>query len=142
MEKLSMYKPKLEQKMLAGGPHSDSIGSIMTRYNYNNFIEILNTSGIDPDLEVDDDKLKDFQIRIDSYLNAHAPDDADLRLYIKGITAYLVFIARKPLHPPGLKFDNGAEVTKKGDVFYCGGRRAFIKDDLSLCRFCICRSPK
>jgi uncharacterized protein (UPF0305 family) len=139
MEKLSIFKSMIEQKILADGPDQNSISSIMTRYNYDNFIEILNTSRIDPDLEVDDVKLKELQYRIDHYLNIHAPNDADLKQYIKGISTYLVFIAKKPLHPPGLKFDNGAEITKKGDLYYCDGKRMFIKDDLSLCKFCICK---
>jgi|SRR5271157_788492 len=140
MEKLSMYRSKIELKMLTDSEDSNSISSLMTKYNYDNFIEILNVSGDNLDFEVDEGKLKDFQYRIDNYLNIYAPDDTDLRLYIKGISTYLAFIAKRPLHPPGLKFNNGAEVFTKDNLFYCSGKRTFIKDNLSLCKYCVCRS--
>ena len=138
MEKLSAYKSKIEQKIL-DDKDSNSISSIMTRYNYDNFIEILGSNSIEPDFEVNDDRLKDFQHRIDSYLNTYVPDDADLQTYIKGISTYLAFIAKKPLHPPGLEFDNGARIIKKDSFYYCSGKRQFLKDDLSLCKYCVCK---
>jgi uncharacterized protein (UPF0305 family) len=135
---LSAYKSQIELKMSAD-KNNNSISSIMTRYNYDNFIEILNPDSLDSDFEVDDAKLKDFQHRIDSYLNIYVPDDVDLKTYVKGISTYLAFIAKRPLHPPGLEFANGARIIKKGNSYYCSGKRQFIKDDLSLCKFCVCK---
>ncbi len=138
LEKLSAYRSQIEQKILAD-TNSNSIGSIMTRYNYSTFNEIINSKSFDLNLEIDDDKLKDFQYRIDNYLNTYAPGEADLSLYIKCISTYLAFIVKKPLHPPGLEFSNSAKVFEKDGLFYCSGKRTFIKDDLSLCKYCICR---
>lgn len=139
MKKLSVYKSKIEQKILTGNEDSNSIGFLMTKYNYDNFIGILNSENIFPDFEIDDDKLRDFQHRLDNYLNLYAPDDADLKQYITCISIYLAFIVHRPLHPPGLEFSNGARVFEKDGLVYCSGKRTFIKEDLSLCKYCVCK---
>jgi uncharacterized protein (UPF0305 family) len=139
LEMLSSYRSLLKKK-LADDVNSSTIGSIMTRYNYDNFVEILDRDGIDPDFEIDDVKLNDFQYRIRHYLNTYAPEDADLQKYITCISTYLVFIAVRPLHPPGIEFSNGANVFEKDGSFYCSGKRTFIKEDLSLCKYCVCRA--
>jgi uncharacterized protein (UPF0305 family) len=138
MEKLSSYRPLIEQKIL-DDENARTISSLMTRYNYCNFVEILEGKGVTPDFEIDDEKLKDFQYRIGHYLNAYAPGDDDLNGYITGISIYLVFIAHRPLHPPGLEFSNGTGVFEKDGSFYCSGKAVFIKDNLSLCKYCICK---
>ena len=139
MEKLSVYKSTIEQKILADNKDSNSVSSLMTKYNYNNFTEILNVNNIILNFTIDADKLKDFQYRLNNYLELYASDDADLKRYITGISTYLTFIAKRPLHPPGLEFSNGAKVFEKDGLFYCSGKRTFIKDDLSLCKYCVCR---
>ncbi len=138
LEKLSAYKHLIEEKVLAEKDHN-SISSVMTRYNYGNFTEILNSDGSGPDFEVDDARLKDFRHRIDNYLSIYVPGDEDLKTYVKGISTYLAFIVKKPLHPPGLEFGNGARIVEKDGSYYCSGKRQFIKDDLSLCKYCVCK---
>jgi uncharacterized protein (UPF0305 family) len=138
LKTLSAYKSQIEQKVSAD-KDNNSISSIMTRYNYNNFIEIFSLDCLDTDFEVDEEKLRDFQHRIDSYLSIYMPDDADLKTYVKGISTYLVFIVKRPLHPPGLEFDNGSRIVQRDGSYYCSGKRQFIKDDLSLCKYCICK---
>jgi uncharacterized protein (UPF0305 family) len=138
MGKLSSYRSLIQQKMSAD-ENAGTISSIMTRYNYSNFIEILARKGIDQDFEIDDIKLNDFQRSIDHYLNTYAPDDVDLKTYITGISTYLAFIARRPLHPSGIEFSNNASVFEKNGCFYCSGKRTFIKENLSLCKYCVCR---
>ena len=138
MEKLSSYRSLIEQKLL-DEENAGTIGSAMTRYNYDNFIEILDSKAAVPDFEIDDVKLKDFQLRIGHYLHTYAPGDDDLIKYITSISTYLAFIAHRPLHPPGLEFSSGARVFEKDGSFYCSGKAMFIKDDLSLCKYCICK---
>src|SRR5208282_2498306 len=117
MENQSSYRSLIKQKMSAD-ENSGTISSIMTRYNYDNFTEIMGRKGIDQDFEIDDVKLNDFLRSIDYYLNTYAPEDADLKIYITGISTYLAFIARRPLHPPGIEFSNGAGVFEKDGFFY------------------------
>jgi uncharacterized protein (UPF0305 family) len=90
------------------------------------------------DEEVDAEELKDLQNRIDHYFSLYTPDDKDFKEFIKAISIYLTFIAKKPLHPPGIVFSNGEKVYKKDGTYFCTGKRIFIKDKLSLCKYCVC----
>lgn len=139
LETLVSYRTLIEQK-LRDDKEPGSIGSVMTRYNYSNFTEILCGKSVDLDFEVDEKKLEDFRHRIDNYLDLYAPGDEDLKKYVKGISTYLAFIARRPLHPPGIRFSSEATVFEKNGLYYCSGRRTFAKEDLSLCKYCICKA--
>ncbi len=131
---MEKYKPKMQNNR-----KNDSLNQIMSKYNLKNFNEIMNSSFDKLDEEVDEEKLKDLQNRIDHYFSLYAPDDEDFKEFIKAISIYLTFIAKKPLHPPGIVFSNGERVYKKDDVYYCTGKSIFIKDKLSLCKYCVCR---
>jgi|AGTN01.2.fsa_nt_gi Uncharacterized protein conserved in archaea len=141
LEALSAYVSFIRQKV-KDETGSNTIGSIMTRYNYENLIEILGKSSVDPDFEIDDEKLRDFRHRIGYFMDTYAPGENDLKTYITGISIYLAFIVKRPLHSPGLDFGNNMRVVKTGDSYYCGGKRQFIKDDQSLCVYCVCKSSR
>ena len=130
---MEKYKPEMQDS-----GEKDSLNRTMSRYNLENFNEILNSSCSGLDAEVDEEKLRDFQNRIDHYFSLYAPDDEDFKEFIKAISIYLVFIAKKPLHPPGIVFSNGERAYKKNKVYYCTGKHIFIKDKQSLCKYCVC----
>ena len=111
----------------------------MSKYNLENFNEAINSSFEGLDEEVDEKRLKDFQKGIDYYFSLYAPDDEEFKDFIKAISIYLTFIAKKPLHPPGIVFSNGKRVYKKENTYYCTGKNIFMKDKLSLCKYCVCR---
>jgi uncharacterized protein (UPF0305 family) len=136
--KLKKDMKKYKSKMLDNGKN-DSLNQIMSRYNLENFNAIMNTSLEELNEEVDEEKLKDLQNRIDHYFSLYAPDDEDFKEFINAISIYLTFVAKKPLHPPGIIFSNGKRVYKKDDVYYCTGKSIFIKDELSLCKYCVCK---
>lgn len=117
----------------------NSINSIMSRYNYENFQEILTSSINREDEDVDDFMVEDLKMRIDHYFSLYAPEDKSFREFIKIISTYLVFVAKKPLHPPGTVFKDGSRVYKGKDRYICTGKRKFMAEELSLCRYCICR---
>jgi uncharacterized protein (UPF0305 family) len=116
-----------------------SISTIMARYNHDNLLEILGRDSVSPDFEIGDGRLRDFRQRIGHYLDTYAPGDLDFKMYITGISLYLAFIAKRPLHPPGLESGNGPRIVKKGNSYYCSGKRQFINDDQSLCKYCVCK---
>jgi len=109
----------------------------MSRYNLENFDEILNSNPEELDDEVDEKELKDLEERIDYYFSLHASDDEEFKEFIKMISEYLIFIAKKPLHPPGIEFSDGNTVYKKGDSYHCTGKRVYIKEKNSICKHCI-----
>lgn len=130
---LSKMKP---HKRLSG--ENNSIHNTMSEYNFENFNEIINSSVKGSDDEIDEKKLDDFKEHIDHYFGLYAPEDTEFREFIKIVSIYLTFIAKKPLHPLGIIFSNGATVYQREDSYYCTGKSVFIKDNLSLCKYCIC----
>ena len=117
----------------------NSIHNKMSEYNLENFNQITNSSFTGSEEDVDEKKLNDFNESIDHYFKLYAPDDEEFKEFIKIISVYLTFIAKKPLHPPGIIFSNGATVYQRGNSFYCTGKEIFLKDNPSLCKFCICK---
>jgi uncharacterized protein (UPF0305 family) len=117
----------------------DSVNNKMSQYNLENFNQIINSSSVGYDEEVDEKKLDDFNESVDHYFKLNAPGNDEFKEFIKIISVYLTFIAKKPLHPPGIIFSNGARVFQRGNTFYCTGKEIFLKDNHSLCRYCICK---
>jgi len=138
---LKLKKDAKPYKELVKSPDKsdNSINSIMSRYNYENFQEILQASFKGEDEDLDDEKMEDLRMRIDHYFSLYAPDDEVFRDFIKIVSTYLVFIAKKPLHPPGTVFEDGSRVYKGKDSYICTGKRKFMAEELSLCSYCICR---
>lgn len=100
----------------------------------------MNSSPDDYAGEVDEENVKDMETRIDHYFQFHGTGDDEFKEFIKGISIYLSLIAGKPLHPPGIVFSNKTTVYEREGVYYCTGKKNFIKDELSLCKYCICHS--
>jgi uncharacterized protein (UPF0305 family) len=138
-KRMEQYKSKVKHNDSSFNEENMSIQNIMSKYNLETYNEIINSSYRELDDEVNEDELKDLKNRIDNYFRLHAPDDEEFREFIKIISLYLIFIAKKPLHPPDIKFSNGSIVYKKDNNFYCTGKKVFIKDELSLCKYCIAR---
>ncbi len=116
------------------------IHKTMSQYNQDNFQEIMNSSNGDYDGEVDMEDLKDMEARIDHYFQLHGSGDDKFKEFVKGISIYLTFVVSKPLHPPGIIFSNKTTVYENEGIYYCTGKKTFIKDELSLCKYCVCRS--
>ncbi len=133
------YKLKIKSNIKFIGGENHSIHLKMLEYNLKNSNEIINSSFEGLDYEVDEKKLDEFKGRIDHYFDLYAPDDEDFKEFIKIISIYLTFIAKKPLHPPGIIFSNGDTVYQSGDSYNCTGKSVFIKDNLALCKYCICK---
>jgi uncharacterized protein (UPF0305 family) len=121
---------------------ANSINDTISLYNLENFNEIMNFSFAGSDHEVDEEILDEFTECISQYFNRYAPDDEDFKEFIKIISIYLTFIAKKPLHPPGIIFSNGATVFKQNNSYYCTGKDVFINDEFSLCKYCVCKFTK
>lgn len=116
------------------------IPKTMSRYNLDNFQEIMKSSSDDYAGEVDVEDLKDMEVKIDHYFQLHGSGDDEFKEFIKGISIYLTFISCKPLHPSGIIFSNKTTVYENEGIYYCTGKKIFIKDELSLCKYCICQS--
>ena len=137
---ISMFKPRIKSSVGDSGQNLDPLNRMMSRYNQENFNEIINTTADRLDSEINEEKLDDFKARIDNYFDTYAPNQEEFKEFIRIISIYLSFIAKKPLHPPGIKFSNGFGVYLEGDSYYCSAKKVFIKDKLSLCKYCVAKT--
>jgi uncharacterized protein (UPF0305 family) len=125
-------------------PHgfSNDMISLVTRYDYYTYKEILSRKHTgSPSEIIDDDKVKDFKDRVDYYFEENSPGDNDYRDFIKYISLYLTFIVKKSLHPVGIK-TRDMTVTKENKTYYCTGKKKYIKDKNSLCKYCVSKSKR
>ncbi len=131
------FKPMIKQDIRE---NLDPLDRMMSRYNLDNYNEIINhtTEGLDE--KIDTEKLDDFTVRIDNYFDTYAPNQEEFKEFIRIISIYLTFIAKKPLHPPGIRFSDGSGVCLDGDSYYCSAKKVFIKDKLSLCKYCVAKT--
>ena len=140
--KLKSQNLKLKSQKGNNDENINSIHRVMSKYNRENFNEIMNLSPGEFDDEIDEETVNDFIECIDHYFKIHSPNDDVFKEFIKAISLYLSFVAKKPLHPPGIIFSDGSRVFKNQDAYYCTGKSVFIQDEFSLCKYCVCKQSK
>lgn len=87
--------------------------------------------------DIDSDVLLEFSTCIDRYMDENAPDQIDLKKYVRMVSIYLTFIVKKPLHPPGMIFSGGEKIISKDNYFYCSLKNKQLDQELSLCKYCV-----
>jgi uncharacterized protein (UPF0305 family) len=111
----------------------------IAKYNIGIFSELRNRNYEDTLEEIDHEKLEEFILRINQYMDEKAPNQTDLKEYIRIISTYLTFIAKKPLHPPRMIVDGNKKIFKKGDNYFCPMKSKYILEAMSLCKYCVCK---
>lgn len=66
-----------------------------------------------------------FRCRIGSYLDIHAQTDLGLKRYVKVVSTCLAFLAKRPLHLPGIELDGGIRIIKRGSYYCCNGKNSY-----------------
>jgi uncharacterized protein (UPF0305 family) len=132
--------PKELERLRASSGKGDDPVSAVAAYDYQAFQELLNRDMAPAGGTVDDAALAGFRELIDRYMDTNAPDDAAFKDYVRTVAVYLAFIARLPLHPPGMRFAGDKEIVLVEGTWRCPGKREFVRDPMSLCRYCVCRS--
>lgn len=113
------------------------IAAVMNRYNLEVFYEIKNRKDI-PVLEnIRPHVFKDFTFRIDRYMDENAPGQENFKRYIRLISTYLAFIAKKSLHPPGMVISEGIEIAYRNGEYYCPLKNKQLQERFSLCAYCV-----
>ena len=87
--------------------------------------------------DIDSDVLLEFSTCIDRYMDENAPDQIDLKKYVRMVSLYLTFIVKKPLHPPGMIFSDGEKIIRRDNYFYCPVKNKQLNQELSLCKYCV-----
>jgi uncharacterized protein (UPF0305 family) len=133
---IKQYQPFMKKMNLV---EKDHIQNIMSEFNLENFNRLMTSKFSGEDCEIDDKLLEDFKSSIDNYFQLYGPDDGEFKEFIKIISLYLTYIEKKPLHPVGIVFEGGYTIYQSGDSYYCTGKELFIKEDRSMCNYCVCK---
>ena len=121
----------LEQAIISGQAGDNGIASNDTR----NLFRGLRKYGL-----TNYSKTSDFKKRIDYNLKKWDVNQKDFIEFIKYISLYLFFIAKKPLHPVGTPFESDIKgVFEENGVYYCNSKKRYIKEDNSLCLYCVAK---
>ncbi|MFA5236549.1 MAG: DUF2115 family protein [Methanoregula sp.] len=136
------YIARIERENRGKREDPPSAISHLGDYNYATYTEIRSRDPVEPDFPVDPGAVKECEEALGWYLERYAPGNSELKIYVTALSLYLIFIARRPLHPPGMAFSDTIRITKRGDYYYCTGKRRYQDDPAALCHFCICRAKK
>lgn len=112
----------------------------LARYNLNKFSELQERDCPKISDEIDVVKLEDFSFRINTYMDKYAPGQTDLKEYTRIISTYLTFITKEPLHPPGMFVAEDQAIFENDGGYYCPAKSKHVLEDLSLCKYCVCKS--
>lgn len=112
----------------------------LARYNHKKFSELKERDCTDLSEEIDIEKLEDFTFRINKYMDEYAPDERDLKEYTRIVSTYLSFVAKEPLHSPGMFLTENQTIFEDAGVYYCPAKSKHILEEMSLCKYCVCRA--
>ncbi|AKB19002.1 DUF2115 family protein [Methanosarcina sp. WWM596] len=112
----------------------------LARYNRKKFSELKERDCSEISEEIDIGKLEDFTFRINKYMDEYAPNQSDLKEYTRIISTYLTFIVKEPLHPPGMYINENQTIFENDGVYYCPAKSKHILEEMSLCKYCVCRT--
>nr|WP_321498390.1 DUF2115 family protein [uncultured Methanolobus sp.] len=112
----------------------------LARYNRKKFSELKENVCPEISDEIDVGKLEDFTFRVNTYMDKYASGQKDLKEYTRIISTYLTFITKEPLHPPGMFVTENQAIFENGGVYYCPAKSKYVLDELSLCKYCVCKS--
>jgi len=136
---IARSRPGELERLQASPGKGDDTASLVAAYDYQSFRELIARDPASCGGEVDDAALADFRRRVDQYMDEHAPGSEAFKDYVRTVSIYLAFIARRPLHPPGLRLAGGKAIALVDGVWRCPGKREYAGDPESLCRYCVCR---
>lgn len=108
-------------------------------YNHKKFFELKERDCPEISEEIDIEKFQNFTFRINKYMDEYAPNQRDLKDYTRIICTYLTFIAKEPLHPPGIYVNENQTIFENNGVYYCPAKNKHVLEEMSLCKYCVCR---
>ncbi|MBW9220605.1 DUF2115 domain-containing protein [Methanothermococcus sp. SCGC AD-155-M21] len=105
------------------------------------FVNVLNEIRKKEECNIENFEIKDINLeklfnRIEKFKCGIKGEDSFIKLS-KIVVPYLIFIAKKPLHPVGTRFPGGKSIVKKNNKYLCPVKNK-QKNEYSLCEFCIC----
>ncbi len=117
--------------------YQDHLTKKLAEYNSNVYDDIYETIIID-DFDIKDDIIKKMKRDITFYFDKYGGGEDEHKRFAENISLYLALIAKKPLHP--YSENKKDEIYYSNGSYYCKGRMKYIRDEKSLCRYCICKN--
>ena len=121
----------------AGSP--EYINEMNALYNIETMLELKHNSGKNFGENIPNHYFMKFVDCINNYMDKYAPGQEDFKDYIRILNLYRTFVAKMPLHPPGMLLPGGHKIYKKGKDYFCTAKQQYIHDEESMCRFCIAK---
>ena len=100
--------------------------------------EILNLEATSFPGVVNDLKINDFRKDITVFLKKNGTGNQGFDHYIAIVSEYLALVAQQPLHPLEVRHLENAPPQDTDRRKYCSWKELYIKEKLSLCRYCNC----
>jgi uncharacterized protein (UPF0305 family) len=91
---------------------------------------------------VDDEEHRDLLTKISQQNDKSNPRQRAFLRFVTVVTPYLVFVAKRTIHPPGMIFPGGLMIISQGSEYYCPVRNKQSGVELALCDFCKCRDSE
>lgn len=136
-ENLNDYPIEYLKNKASDERYPDSIEKRLARYNSNVYDNIYGTL-ISDDFDINNNVIENITSDLEYYFENYGPCDRQSQDFIKNITLFLALIAKRPLHP--YTKNKNDDVYFSDGKYYCKNRIRFIKDENSLCRYCVCRN--
>lgn len=136
-ENLKDYPIEYIKNKVTDERYKDPLTKRLARYNSEAYDEIY-SGKIADDFEIKDNIIENISSDVDFYFERYAGGDEETREFTKNICLYLALIAKKPIHP--YSADKTGDVYLLDGNYFCKGRIRYLKDERSLCRYCICKN--
>lgn len=115
------------------------INEMNARYNLETMLELKHHSAGDFAENIPVFYYRKFVDCINGYMDKYAPGQEELKTYIRILNLYRTFVAKMPLHPPGMIMPGGNKVYKKCRDYFCTAKQQYIHEEESMCRFCVAK---
>ena len=137
-ENLKDYPIEYLRNKVTDDRYKDPLIKSLAKYNSEAWDEIFELE-IAEDYDIKDGVVENIKDDIDFYFDTYAGGDEETREFTKYISLYLALMAKRPLHPVGEDPIKDQVFLEKG-WYKCKSRIMSIKDERSLCRYCICKN--
>ena len=137
-ENLKDYPIEYLRNKVTDDRYKDPLTKSLAKYNSEAWDEIF-AMKITEDYDIKDGVVENIKADIDFYFDTYAGGDEETREFTKYISLYLALMAKRPLHPVGEDPIKDQVFLENGE-YKCKSRIMSIKEERSLCKYCICKN--
>ena len=136
-EKLKDYPIEYLKNKVTDERYKDPLTKKLAKYNSDVYDDIYGKVIFD-DFQIKDKVIQNINEDLTFYFDMYGPGDKESQDFTRYITLYLSLIAKRPLHPYSESKNDDVYVSE--GKYLCKNRIKYIKDEKSLCRYCVCQN--